>query len=385
LGRLAQERRLLSVLIALVLACSCAGASKENPGGAPQPGVGSGGEKSAAGVEEMSVRELVGQMFVISVGGTEPDYYIEKMIRERNIGGVLLFAHNMESEAQTRSLTGALQELSIQTEPSIPLFVAVDHEGGKVSRAPWVSRQPAPARVGARGDPAEAREIARQIGGELLRAGVNTDLAPVVDTGFGAAIGNRSYGEDPQLVALMAAAAVEGFESANVVSAAKHFPNHGPATTDSHASLPVVDHDRETLHSYDLPPFEAAVKAGVPMVMVGHLLYPAIDAERPASLSPEAVKLLRGELGFEGVVVTDDLAMAGASGGRSPARAAVEAVEAGADLLIISSPPQQQANAYDAVVEAVESGEISRERVESSVRRLLQVKEKYSLDKAGVR
>jgi beta-N-acetylhexosaminidase len=338
-----------------------------------------------AEVERMSVRGLVGQMFMISMGSTEPDYYVEKMIRERNIGGVLLFGYNMESEAQTRALTGALQRLSMRTEPAIPLFIAVDQEGGEVSSAPWVLPQPAAARVGARGDPGEARGIAEQMGGELLRAGVNTDLAPVVDTGSGAAIGTRSYGEDPRLVAKMGAAAVEGFESAGVVSAAKHFPNHGPATTDSHASLPVVDHDRETLRSYDLPPFEAAVKAGVPMVMVGHLLYPAIDADRPASLSPEAVKLLRGELGFEGVVVTDDLAMAGASGGRSPARAAVEAVEAGADLLIISSPPEQQADAYDAVLEAVESGEISRERVESSVGRLLQVKEKYSLDKAGGR
>jgi beta-glucosidase-like glycosyl hydrolase len=119
--------------------------------------------------------------------------------------------------------------------------------------------------------------------------------------------------------------------------------------------------------------------------MVGHLLYPAIDAERPASLSPEAMSMLRGELGFEGVVVTDDLAMAGASGGRPPARAAVEAVEAGADLLIISSPPQQQADAYDAVVAAVESGEIPRERIVASVERLLEVKEKYSLREAGVR
>jgi beta-N-acetylhexosaminidase len=382
LGRLAQERRLVSALIALVLACGCAGASKENPGGAPQPGVGSGGEKSAARVEEMSVRELVGQMFVISVGGTEPDYYIEKMIRERNIGGVLLFAHNMESEAQTRSLTGALQELSIQTEPSIPLFVAVDHEGGKVSKAPWVSRQPAPARVGARGDPAEAREIARQIGGELLRAGVNTDLAPVVDTGFGAAIGSRSYGEDPQLVARMGAAAVEGFESASVVSAAKHFPNHGPATADSHVDLPVVDHDLRTVRSYDLPPFEAAIDAGVPMVMVGHLVYPAIDPDRPASLSPEAVRMLREELGFDGVVVTDDLAMAGVSGDGPPARAAVAAVEAGANLLLISSLPQEQADAYDAVVEAVETGEIARGQVEASVERVLEVKERYSLSEA---
>jgi beta-N-acetylhexosaminidase len=150
-------------------------------------------------------------------------------------------------------------------------------------------------------------------------------------------------------------------------------------------SLPVVDHDLETLRSYDLPPFEAAVRAGAPMVMVGHLLYPAIDPERPASLSSEAIGMLRGELGFDGVVVTDDLAMAGATGGGPPARAAVEAVEAGADLLLISSPPQQQADAYDAVVGAVESGEIPRERVEASVERVLRVKEDYPLRGTGAR
>jgi beta-N-acetylhexosaminidase len=333
----------------------------------------------------MRVRSLVGQMFMISMGGTEPDYYVEKMIRERNIGGVLLFGQNMESEAQTKALTGALQGLSMRTEPSVPLFVAVDQEGGEISSASWVSRQPAAARVGARGDPAQARKIAERMGGELRRAGVNTDLAPVVDTGFGAAIGTRSYGEDPQLVAEMGVAAVEGFESAGIVSAAKHFPNHGPATSDSHVSLPVVNHDLRTLRSYDLPPFEAAVRTGVPMVMVGHIVYPAIDPNRPASLSPEAIGMLRGELGFDGVVVTDDLAMTGATGGGTVARAAVKAVKAGADLLIISSPPQQQAAAYDAVVGAVESGEIPRERLEASVKRVLRVKEDYPLQGTDTR
>jgi beta-N-acetylhexosaminidase len=331
----------------------------------------------------MNLDEMVGQMFVISVGGTEPDYYVNKMIRERNIGGVLLFGYNMKSKAQTNALTGSLQELSMQTEPSIPLFVAVDQEGGEISSAPWVAPQPSAARVGGRGDPAEAHAIAKEMGRQLLQAGVNTDFAPVVDTGFGAAIGTRSFGEDPQLVAEMGVAAVEGFKEAGVVCAAKHFPNHGPATSDSHVSLPVVNHDLATLRSRDLPPFEAAIEAGVPMVIVGHLLYPAIDPERPASLSPEAIRMLRGELGFDGVVVTDDLAMAGASGGGPPARAAVEAVKAGADLLIISSPPQEQADAYDAVLEAVESGEISRERIRTSVDRLLKVKENYSLYATG--
>ena len=376
------------LVLALALVVGCAGASRENPDGGPRPGdppAGPKGGERAVGVEQMSVRELVGQMFVVAMGGTEPDYYVDKMIRERNIGGVLLFGYNMKSETQTNALTGALQELSMQTEPAIPLFIAVDQEGGEISSAPWVSGQPAPSRVGARGNPAEAREIAERMGRELRRAGVNTDLAPVVDTGFGAAIGTRSFGEDPQLVAEMGAAAVEGFESVGVVSAAKHFPNHGPATSDSHVDLPVVDHDLRTLRSHDLPPFEAAIKAGVPMVMVGHLVYPAIDPDRPASLSPVAVRMLREELGFDGVVVTDDLAMAGATGGGTVARAAVEAVGAGADLLLISSPPQQQADAYDAVVAAVESGEIPRERIVASVERLLEVKEKYSLREAGVR
>jgi beta-N-acetylhexosaminidase len=338
-----------------------------------------------AGVEQMSVRDMVGQMFMISMGGTRPDYHVNKMIRERNIGGVLLFGYNMRSEAQTKALTDSLQELSMRTEPSIPLFIAVDQEGGAISQAPWVAPQPAAARVGARGDPAEARAIAERIGRDLLRAGVNTDLAPVVDTGFGAAIGVRSFGEDPQLVAEMGAAAVEGFEAARVVSAAKHFPNHGAATSDSHKSQPVVNHDLATLRSRDLPPFQAAIEAGAPMVMVGHLVYPVIDPERPASLSPEAVGMLRGELGFDGVVVTDDLAMAGATSGGPPARAAVEAVKAGADLLIISSLPEQQADAYDAVVAAVESGEIPQRRIQASVERILNVKGDYPLGKAGAR
>lgn len=327
----------------------------------------------------MSLREMVGQMFVVSVGGTEPDYYVEKMVRERNVGGVILFGPNMESEEQTRDLVSSLQELSMRTEPAVPLFVAVDHEGGLVQHAPWVTPRPAAAEVGARGDPEEARRASEATGRELRRAGVNTDLAPVVDTGTGAAIGSRSYGDDPSLVAAMGAASVEGFESAGVVSAAKHFPNHGPAAEDSHVGRPVVGHDAGTLANLDLPPFRAAVEAGVPMVMVGHLVYPAIDPERPASLSPAAMKLLRDGLGFGGVIVTDDLAMEGAKRGGTVARAAVEAVGAGADLLIVSSPPREQAAAYEAVVAAVEGGRIPRGRVEASVGRIMRVKERYPL------
>lgn len=336
-------------------------------------------KKATEEPDAMNVREMVGQMFVVSVGGTEPDYYIDKMVKERNIGGVLLFGYNMESEDQVKSLTSSLQKLSMETKPAIPLLVGVDQEGGEVASAPWVATQPAAAEVGSRGDPAEARAVAEGIGTDLLKAGVNTDFAPVADTGFGAAIGTRAFGEDPALVSPMVEASVQGFDAAGVVASAKHFPNHGPADTDSHVSLPVVEHDRATIENYDLPPFRAAVEARVPMVMVGHLVYPAIDPQKPASLSPKAIGMLREDLGFDGVVVTDDLAMEGANGGEAPAGAAVEAVKAGADLLIISSPPEEQAAAYDAVVEAVESGEIPEERVREAVDRILEVKERYKL------
>jgi beta-N-acetylhexosaminidase len=371
----------LLLIFFLFILAGCGGASGErhSAAGKDQDSSGDRENTEASKVSGMSVGDMVGQMFVVSVGGTQPDYYIEKMVRKRNVGGVILFGYNMKSEEQVESLTSSLQQLSMQTDPAVPLFVAVDQEGGDIASAPWVAPQPAAAQVGSRADPDEAHDIAATMGRQLLWAGINTDFAPVVDTGFGAAIGNRSYGEDPELVARMGAAAVEGFEEAGVVSAAKHFPNHGPATSDSHVSLPVIRHDEQTLRSYDLPPFEAAIEAGVPMVMVGHLVYPAIDPHNPASLSRDAIGMLRRDIGFDGVVVTDDLAMAGAKGGGTPSEAAVEAVKAGADLVVVSSPPQQQADAYDAVVAAVESGEIPRSRIEKSVERLLTIKDRYHL------
>jgi len=365
--------------VVLVALAGCGGEVSRSSGEAAEETQTENAETTEEATSRLSVRDAVGQMFVVGMDGTEPNYYVEKMVRERNVGGVLLLGHNLESEEQTKVLTGSLQGLSLETEPAIPLFVAVDYEGGEVGSAPWVSKQPSAAEVGGRAEPEEARRIAEEIGRELGRGGVNTNLAPVVDTGSGSAIGSRSYGEDPALVALMGAASVEGSEMAGIVSSAKHFPNHGPALEDSHVARPVVNHDLQTVLRSDLAPFRAAVEAGVPMVMVGHLVYPALDPERPASLSPVAIELLREELDFGGVVVTDDLIMEGARRGGTTADAALRAVQAGVDLLMISGPPEDQAAAYDAVVAAVESGEIPRERIDASVERIEDVKDRYPL------
>lgn len=333
--------------------------------------------------ERMPLPDAVGQMFMVSMNGTRSNYYIEKMVRERNIGGVLLLGTNMESKAQTSRLVDSLQTLSTNTEPSVPMFVAVDQEGGDISSAPWVSPQPSAAQVGDSGDPNQAQAIARLMGEQLREAGVNTDLAPVVDTGSGAAIGTRSYGNDPELVSRMAAASVEGFQKAGIVSSAKHFPNHGPATVDSHVGKPVIDHSLQKIRSYDLPPFQAAVESGGPMVMTGHLTYPVIDPNNPASLSPDAIGMLRQELGFDGVVITDDLSMGGAKQGGTTPQAAVQAVKAGADMMIVSDVPEVQAASYRAVLNAVESGEIPPQQIYDSLERITEIKEQYPLYESG--
>jgi beta-N-acetylhexosaminidase len=371
------------VSAAIISLVGCGSESYQSSEGTPEETQTGTAETTGEAEGRLSVRDAVGQMFVVGMEGTEPNYYIEKMVRERNIGGVLLLDYNMESEEQTKALTDSLQRLSMETEPAIPLLVAADYEGGEVQSAPWVSVQPSAVEVGGRADPEEARRISESMGRELRRGGVNTDLAPVVDTGSGAAIGSRSYGEDPALVALMGAASVEGFERAGVVSSAKHFPNHGPALEDSHVARPLVDRDMQTVLQSDLTPFRAAVEVGVPMVMVGHLVYPVLDPERPASLSPAAIELLRGELGFDGVIVTDDLIMEGARRGGTTAEAALSAVEAGADLLIVSGPPEEQAAAYDAVVAAVEAGEVPRERIDASIERIGDLKNRYPLYSEG--
>lgn len=330
---------------------------------------------------QLTIKEAVGQMFMVGMSGTEPDYYITKMIKERDIGGVILTGPNIESLDQTQALVSELQKLSTETSSPIPLLIAVDEEGGSVTRAPWIASHPAAALVGQSRDPEWANQIAKDVGQNLKEAGINTNLAPVVDAGLGAAIGDRSYGTDPNLVSRMGAATIEGFEGVGMVSAAKHFPNHGPADQDSHVGSPIIEHDMSTIETQDLPPFKAAIDAGVPMVMVGHLIYPAIDPALPTSLSPRTIRLLREDLGFNGVIITDDLNMEGATRGGTVAQAAVEAISAGADMLLLSAQPQDQAEAYEAVEQAVQSGEISREQINQSVGRILRLKEEYGIFK----
>jgi beta-N-acetylhexosaminidase len=289
---------------------------------------------------------------------------------EDGLGGIVLFARNVRDPEQLASLTASLRA----ERPD--LLVAVDEEGGDVTRleAARGSSFPGNLALGAVDDVALTRRVAAAIGGELASAGVNFDLAPVADVIVDPAnpiVGVRSFGSDPQLVARQVAAFVEGLQGTGVAACAKHFPGHGETAADSHLELPTAAADRETLLARALPPFASAVESGVRAVMTAHVLFPAFD-EEPATFSPRLVGLLREELGFEGVVMTDALEMQGASGTIGIEEAAVRALAAGADALCLGADltPAQVDGVQASVIDAVRTGRLDEERVHDAAGRV---------------
>ncbi|MBX6768835.1 MAG: beta-hexosaminidase, partial [Actinomadura rubrobrunea] len=324
-------------------------------------------------VAAMSVREKVGQLFVPAFPDAES---AKEMVKRYHVGGLIYFPANLRSPRQTAALSNELQQAS-----KIPLLLAVDEEQGAVTRAPFTTRFPGNMALGATGRPDDARAAAQVTGAELRAVGINQNFAPVADVNVNPAnpvIGVRSFGADPALVSRMLGAAIAGYQAAGVAATAKHFPGHGDTDTDSHTGLPVIRHSRATWERVDAPPFRAAVAAGVDAIMTAHIVVPGLDRSGdPATLSRTVLTgLLRGSLGYRGVIVTDSLQMEGAKVRYGPGETAVRAVNAGADQLLM--PPSLPA-AYDAVLAAVRDGRIPRKRLDEAVTRILRMKEQRGL------
>ncbi|WP_431916005.1 beta-N-acetylhexosaminidase [Nonomuraea jabiensis] len=335
---------------------------------------------------KMSVEEKVGQLFMPVLYGTAADtvsgenqarYGAQtpaKVIAKYHLGGVILFPHNIKGVGQVVGLTNGLQRAS----RDVPLLIGTDQENGLVARmSALMTDFPGAAEIGATKNPDRARAVARATGEELRALGVNLDFAPVADVNVNPknpVIGRRAYGNDPARVAKMVAAAVKGFDEAKVAATAKHFPGHGDTDVDSHTGLPVIKHTKAQWEKIDAPPFRAAIDAGVDAVMSAHLVFPKLDPSGdPATLSkPILTGLLRQKLGFKGVISTDALNMEGVRKKYNDGEIAVRAVLAGADLLLM---PNDLPKAYQAVVAAVRSGRISKERLDQSVTRLLTLKQ----------
>lgn len=372
---------------------SVAGSTATVPADVP---AGAGEEATVrALIARMTLEELVGQLFVMRVFGasaTDPDPAdvaanradmgvdnAAELVARYHLGGVVYFAwaHNTRDPHQIADLSNGIQRAALGAGTPVPLLVAVDQEQGAVERigAP-VTRFGGGMGLGANGSPDDASAAARIVGTELAAMGVNQNYAPVCDVNVNPAnpvIGVRSFGADPAAVAALAAAQVRGYQEAGVATSAKHFPGHGDTVTDSHVALPVITHTLEEWQRVDAPPFRAVIAAGVDSIMTAHILVPQLDGSGdPATLSrPVLTGLLRERLGYDGVVVTDALGMRGVRVRHGDGRVPVLALKAGADQLL--DPPDLEV-ACKGVLEAVRSGELSRERLAESVARVLRLK-----------
>jgi len=345
----------------------------------------------------MSTEEKVGQLFFQNVYGadaTTPDarniplYGVAspaEVVQKYHLGGVIYFAwtDSVKNPAQIVGLSNGLQKAAIGSGAHVPLFIATDQEQGVVTRVgPPATQFPGSMALGAGRSTADARTAAAITGQELKAIGINTNFAPDADVNVNAlnpVIGTRSFSSDPTLVSSMVAAQVNGYQKdGKIIATPKHFPGHGDTATDSHTGIPVITHTKAQWQQIDAPPFKAAIKAGTDMIMSGHLVVPALDPSGdPATLSkPILTDILRGELGYKGVIITDSLGMQGVRDKYGDAEVAVRAVLAGVDSLLMT--PAMDAS-YNAVLAAVDNGRISQQRLDQSVARILLLKLKQGI------
>ena len=341
-------------------------------------------------VGQMSLEQKVGQMLIIRNEYTEMTPELKQEVAKIQPGGYIVFNVNITTLAGTRQLISDMGD-EIETAGTvamedgaivkIPALLSVDQEGGLVQRLQAITDEPPEyvgpmAEIGASGSPDVAYATGKLLAEECKSVGLNVDFAPVTDifsNPENTVIGERAFGTDKETVAEMAVAVGRGLSESGVVPVYKHFPGHGDTTVDSHSSLPVVTKTLEELEQNEFYPFRKAIEAGAEMMMVAHMALPQVTGdETPASLSPVIISdLLRGKLGFKGLVVADGLDMGALTSNYTNAEIAVKAVEAGADLLLTPVSPLE---ARDAIMEAVQNGALSEERINESVRRILRLK-----------
>lgn len=333
----------------------------------------------------MSLREIrrhAGQLAILGFPGHEITPELRSIAREFDLGGVILFARNVAEPAQVLEVARQAHELARE----LPLWVSVDQEGGRVARLrdPFTVWPPMMTLGRAPLERAEAlaRRFARALAVELKAVGINLDFAPVLDIHTNPqnpVIGDRALGEQAERVACLGRAIIETLQEEGLAACGKHFPGHGDTSADSHHELPVVEHPPDRVRRVELEPFRAAIEARVAAIMTAHVLLPAFDEELPATLSPKIVDaLLKRELGYDGLVLSDDLEMRAISERYTPGEAGAGAIAAGCDAFLVCGPdPARHVDAIEGVIRAVETEQLPVKRVEDALARHRRVKERF--------
>ena len=333
-----------------------------------------------------SLRREIGQLLIGSLPGTTITQEMQSLAREFQLGGVTLFKRNIEAPEQVAELSNDLQGLSSE----LPLWVAVDQEGGRVARlrAPFTEWPPM-ATLGRAGDGTLAHRFASALAAELTAVGITLDYAPVLDIHTNPKnpiIGDRALAEDAETVAKLGARIIRGLQENGVAACGKHFPGHGDTSVDSHLALPLVEHPPDRIRRVECVPFREAIRNDVAFIMTAHILVPALDEQKPATLSPAIVRgMLREELGFNGVILSDDLEMKAIADTYSVPDAAVQAIAAGCDGVLVCrahstnavEDAEVQAAVLEAIVHAIEDGRIPFKRAEDALARNRKAKERF--------
>ena len=324
-------------------------------------------------VASMSQTEKLGQMVMIGIQGTKVDDDSLYMLNQYHMGGVILFDRNMESLEQVKQLTSDLQA---QSNEKVPLFIGIDEEGGDVVRmAEKLTPPPSQKEIGATGDIEQAKTWAIKTAKSLKDMGINVNFAPVADVGSN---DKRSYSTDANTVIDFVRAATKGYQQENIIYSLKHFPGIGKGKVDSHIDSSSIDVAKEVLMTEDILPFKTIIDESDPndyFILVSHLKYLALDEEYPASLSSKIMTdLLRNKLGYKGIIITDDMEMGAVANHNDFRSIGVNAVKAGADIVLVCHEYEHQQEVYLGLLDAVNSGEISQERIDESVKRIIKVK-----------
>ena len=330
---------------------------------------------------KMSLEEKIGQMMFVGIHGTTLTENTKKTLAEMHVGGVILFDRNMENREQVKELNTSLKALTLNT-CSLPLFLSIDQEGGLVTRMKQHAYTAPPAsEIGATGKPEEAYKHANETGKDIRELGFNLDFAPVLD--ISSRMHGRCYGTTPRQVTVFGEQACRGLKDSGVLFTIKHFPGMGRSETDPHTEKSVVNVPQQTILQEDLQPFRHIIDQYPHyqfMVMAGHIRYPAFDS-KPASLSPVILKqMLRSQLGYQGIVITDDLDMGAVSEGYKPEEIGIVAIQAGTDILLSCHDPAVQQRIYRSTLQAVKDGKLSQADIDSSVRRIVYCKLKNLVD-----